>query len=190
MVEQISAIQSWAKWDLVELAIVGNEALHDGYCTAEQLAGLIGHVKDVLRGAGCTVPVTTSDTLDQFLNPVIAAAICAAVDVAAINAHAYFNADTLPSLAGPFVKGQLDILEGICGKKAYVLETGYPSQGIQNGKASCSKASQAAAIKSILETCADEVVFFSYENDLWKEPGQCECETSWGSIDIFEGMGY
>ncbi len=188
--QQISAITSWAQWDLVELAIVGNEAGHNEYCTASQLASLISHVKGVLRSQGCQATVTTSDTLDVYLRPDFASAICAVVDVAAINAHAYFNAGTPPQSAGVFVQGQLSILEGICSKKAYVLETGYPSSGAQNGLAICSKQDQEVAIKSIIEVVGSQVVFFSFENDLWKEAGQCQCEQSWGCIDVFEGIGY
>ncbi len=87
-----------------------------------------------------------------------------------------------------FVKGQLAILEasGICGNKdAINLECGWPSAGSCNGVACPGQSQQAAAIASIKEVIGYKVVFFSFTNDYWKDPGSCGCEQSWGCGDNF-----
>ncbi|KAL8388383.1 hypothetical protein RB599_003209 [Gaeumannomyces hyphopodioides] len=124
--DQIAAIEKWGMWDLVEMAVVGNEALFNGFCTPDQLVTLI------TKGQG------------------VAEKVCGAVDVVGANIHAYFNGNVQPSEAGTFVQSQLQIVESLCGgKTGYVMESGWPSAGncIQN---SCpGKDAQATAIKSI-----------------------------------------
>ena len=183
--QQIQDIKDWAQWDLVTLALVGNEAGHNNYCTPGQLKSLILQVKDVLHSGGCNVPVTTADTVDVWQRPDFSAEICPVVDVVAINSHAYFDAGVSSDRAGEFVKGQLQIVKEICGKDGYVVETGWPSAGKVNGLAVPSKEDQSKAIASLYECLGNDAVYFSYEDDHWKEPGECGCEQSWGICDLF-----
>ncbi|EPE09424.1 glycoside hydrolase family 17 protein [Ophiostoma piceae UAMH 11346] len=182
---QISAIKAWAKWDLVELVVVGNEAGFQKFCTPSELSGLITEVKEIIKTDGYTVPVTTTDTVDTWENTDFSSALCAVVDVVACNAHAYFNAETAPADAGKFVAGQLEIVKNICGKDGYVLETGWPSSCVANGVATCSEDDQATAISSLKSELGGSVVFFSYSNDDWKDNGSCECEQHWGCGQLF-----
>ena len=182
---QISAIKAWAKWDLVELVVVGNEAGFQKFCTPSELSGLITEVKEIIKTDGYTVPVTTTDTVATWEDSEFSTALCAVVDVVACNAHAYFNAETTPSNAGKFVAGQLDIVKNICGKDGYVLETGWPSSCVANGVATCSEDDQATAISSLKAELGGSVVFFSYSNDDWKDNGSCECEQHWGCGQLF-----
>jgi exo-beta-1,3-glucanase (GH17 family) len=183
---QISAIKAWGQWDLVEMAVVGNEALFNGFCTADQLVSLIGQVRTVLRSAGCNAPVTTTDTVNGWQGNGVAEKVCGAVDVVGANIHAYFNGAVQPSDAGDFVKGQLSIVEKLCnGKKGYVFETGWPSAGKCIGSSCPGKEQQATAIKSIQSTIGGECVFFSWTDDDWKQPGECNCERSWGCGSLF-----
>jgi len=184
---QIAAIKEWAQWDLVKLVVVGNEALFNNYCSVDQLKELIYRCKSEFGGAGYTGPFTTTDVVSAWVTHDVSP-ICDAIDVVACNAHAYFNANTLPSQAGPFVAGQLDIVVKKCGgnKPGYVMETGWPTAGVCNGVACAGVSEQAEAIKSIKETIGDNAVFFSATDDAWKAPGSCNCEQHWGCGQLFQ----
>ncbi|KAK2611122.1 hypothetical protein N8I77_004498 [Diaporthe amygdali] len=185
---QISALKEWGQWDLVELMAVGNEALYNGYCTAQQLVDLINHVKSEIPDY--TGPYTTTDIVGAWEQEDVQSLVCDAIDVVAANVHSYFNADVLPVDAGDFVKGQIEIVEKACGgKPGYVLECGYPTQGNTNGVNVPSVANQQIAIASIKETLGDKVVFFSMFDDNWKDDGACGCEKHWGVGTLFGALG-
>ena len=186
---QIASIKNWGRFDLVEMAVVGNEAGHNDFCTPYELKALIVQVKTILVSAGCNAPVTTTDTTAVWERADFSSVICGVVDVVAVNAHAYFNADVRPSQAGPFVKGQLDIVKGICGKDGYVMETGWPNGGEVNGLAVPGQSQQYEAIKSIQETMGGSVAFFSWRDDPWKKGwSPCNCEDKWGCSTVFKQL--
>ncbi|VBB72704.1 Putative Glycoside Hydrolase Family 17 [Podospora comata] len=183
--QQISALKEWKKWHLVDLCVVGNEALFNGYCSVQQLADLIVHTKKELGSAGYTGPYTTTDVLSAFeagdMSPV-----CNVIDVVSANVHAYFNYQTTPGQAGKFVRSQLDAVSKICGgKPSYCMETGWPTSGVCNGAACAGVPQQKEAIASIEQEIGQSVVFFSFRDDPWKKPGACNCERSWGSDKAF-----
>ncbi|KAJ4008207.1 hypothetical protein NW752_010087 [Fusarium irregulare] len=182
--EQVDALAEWAQWDQVKLFTVGNEAIMNNFCSPKELADLITVVKE--KCSGYNGPYTIAETLNIWQREDVKGAICGVVDVTGANIHPYFNAEVTPSSAGEFVQGQLDLLSGICkGNDVINLECGWPSAGECNGSACPGKKEQAEAIKSIRKTCGEKTVFFSYEDDLWKEPGDCNCERSWGCKSSF-----
>jgi exo-beta-1,3-glucanase (GH17 family) len=185
--DQIAALKQWAQWDLVELVVVGNEALFNGFCTVSQLTDLILHVKSELASVGYSGQFTTTDVVSAWIGNDVSS-ICSVIDVVGTNAHAYFNAGTSPEQAGEFVAGQLKIVEEICGKSGYVLESGWPKQGKCFGSACPGETEQATAITSIMDVIGSKTIFFSYHDDHWKKPGDCGCEQSWGCGNLF-GIG-
>lgn len=183
---QVTDIVSWAQWDLVELVVVGNEAVFNGYCTASALAGFISSVKGSLSGSGYTGPVTTTEPIETWLTS--GSAFCSVVDVVAANLYAFFNAQTVAEQAGTFIQAEITELDAICsGKDVYVMETGWPHSGDCNGAACPSSENQATALNSIKSVVGAQVVFFSYEDDAWKAPGQFNVEQYWGCADVFSG---
>lgn len=185
---QISALKEWGQWDLVDLMAVGNEALYNGYCTAQELVNLIQHVRSELTDY--TGPYTTTDIVSAWEQEDVRSIVCDAVDVVAANVHSYFSADVLPIDAGKFVKSQIENVEKACGgKPGYVLECGYPTAGNANGVNIPSPLNQKIAITSIKETMGDKVVFFSVKDDQWKADGACNCEKHWGAGDLFGIVG-
>ncbi|KAI0383882.1 glycoside hydrolase family 17 protein [Hypomontagnella monticulosa] len=178
--EQISAIKSWAKWDMVDLISVGNEAVFHGYCQPSELAALITKCKGEF--SGYTGKYTTAETVNIWQQSDFSSAICGVVDVAGANAHAFFNTETDASQAGQFVKGQLDIVDRICqNAPGIILETGWPSAGQAMGLAIPGVSQQAEAIKSIVKECGDKAVMFSLTSDQWKDPDTpCKCEQHFG----------
>jgi exo-beta-1,3-glucanase (GH17 family) len=185
--EQIDAIAEWAQWDMVKLFVIGNEVLHKGFCTAQELKTLIKSVKSSC--SGYNGPYTTAETLESWLDPSTSGALCSEIDFTGANVHPFFNNAILPSMAGTFVKGQLAILDKLCpGKEAVNLECGWPNNGDCNGQACAGKSEQAEALKSIREECGDRTVFFSFGNDAWKEPGEFNCEQFWDAGSYFDSL--
>lgn len=185
--EQVDKIAEWAQWDLVDLFVVGNEAIMNNFCSGSQLRELIKVVKT--KCSTYTGPYTITETLNIWQRKDVSSSICDVVDYTGANIHPYFNSEVEPSSAGDFVQGQLDLLDEICpGKKAFNLECGWPTDGVCNGSACPGSSEQVEAIKSIREKCGGRTVFFSFENDMWKEPGDCLCEQSWGSKTCFSSL--
>ena len=181
---QISALKAWSQWDLVDLAVVANEALFNHYCTVDELTNLIQHTKTELASVGYNGPFTTTDVVSAWTDNDVSS-ICAVIDVVATNAHAYFNTATLPGDAGKFVAGQLAIVEKVCNKPGYIMETGWPKAGNCNGVACAGEAEQRSALESIHNELGNKVVFFSFTDDPWKKPGDCNCEQHWGCGTVF-----
>ena len=182
--EQIAALKAWKQWDLVDLCVVANEALFNGFCTVSELTNLITHTKSELGSVGYNGPFTTTDVVAAWTENDVSS-ICSVIDVVATNAHAYFNSQTNPTDAGKFVAGQLAIVEKVCGKPGYVMETGWPKAGICNGVACAGEEQQRSAIESIQNELGNKVVFFSFTDDPWKKPGSCNCEQHWGCASVW-----
>ncbi|KAI5466620.1 glycoside hydrolase superfamily [Mariannaea sp. PMI_226] len=181
---QVDAIAAWADSDLVKLIVVGNEAVLNGYCSPSELSELITTVKS--KCSSYNGPYTTSETLNVWQQPDVASAICPVIDITGANIHAFFNSAVSAPDAGEFVAGQLEILKGICsGNNVIALESGWPTGGDCNGKACPGKPQQAAAIRSIRQSCGSKTIFFSAFSDKWKNPGEFNCEQTWGSGDLF-----
>jgi exo-beta-1,3-glucanase (GH17 family) len=187
--EQISTLTEWGQgqWDLVEMVVFGNEALFNEYTSPSALVDGISDCKSKFRAAGYNGPVTTTDTVSEIQQN--AEAICGVVDVIAANIHPFFNGQTIASNAGDFVSSQLGDLASSCNnqKDAYNLETGWPSQGDAFGLAIPGLNDQKTAISSIISSAGSKSVMFSFENDLWKAPGNLDVEQYWGCADLFSG---
>lgn len=184
---QVSAIVSWAagNWAAVEMIVVGNEAVFNGYASMSDLAAFISSAKSAFKAAGYSGPVTTTEPINILQEN--AGSLCGVIDVVAANIHPFFNAGVSAFEAGKFVADQLKELEKVCPKlKSYNLETGWPHSGDANGKAVPGKEEQALAIKSIMKHAGGNSVFFSFVDDLWKQPGQLGVEQSWGCSQLFQ----
>ena len=184
--EQLADLKKWKLFgSLVRAVVVGNEAVFNGFCSAADLAGYISRVRAELRAAqSYTGPVTTTETLNilQANGPTL----CAAMDFVGVNVQPYFDGGVTADQAGTFLASQLKLAEGVCnGKKGYVLEAGWPSGGMPNGKAVASPENQSKAINSYKTAVPGRISFFSYQNDGWKEPGNLGIETHFGCSDAF-----
>lgn len=183
---QVTDIIAWGQWQIVELIVIGNEALFNQFCDAGALAGFIADSKAQFQAAGYGGPCTTTETLNIWQQS--GSALCGVIDVVGANVHPFFNAEVSPDQAGPFTAGQIEILAKICpGKEVYNLESGWPHSGQANGKATPGVEAQSTALKSIMENVGAKTVFFSFEDDLWKNPGQFGVEQSWGCNKVFSG---
>jgi exo-beta-1,3-glucanase (GH17 family) len=181
---QIDELAHFTRWEIVDLVVVGNEAVFSGFVGAQDLANFIAGAKQTFAGCGYTGPVTTTEPLHTLQEN--AAVLCPVIDVVGCNIHPFFNADVSASTAGEFVAGQLALVDKLCpGKEGINLETGWPSAGRCNGNACPGHQEQATAVAGIKAAVGGKSVMFSYINDEWKEPGPYECERSWGIAGLF-----
>lgn len=183
---QVDAITAWAKWELVELIVIGNEAVFNGYASAGDLASFISSAQTEFGNAGYTGPCTTTEPLDIWQANV--EVLCHVVTVVGCNVHPFFNADVDADHAGSFISGQLEIIDTICsGITGIILETGWPSAGTGcNGLACPGVSQQATAVAGIKDAVGGRAAMFSYTNDLWKAAGDFGCEQSWGLIQLYQ----
>jgi exo-beta-1,3-glucanase (GH17 family) len=159
--QQVTDIVNWGKWSLVQLIVIGNEAIFNGRCTVSQLHDFILSCKSTFASAGYTGPCTTTEPLNILEQ--YGSALCDAIDVIGCNIYAFFNPDVSSSDAGKFVKAQYEIVKAICpGKEAYALETGWPNAGNCNGKACPGHSQQKEAIAGTIAAIGDHAVLFSY----------------------------
>jgi exo-beta-1,3-glucanase (GH17 family) len=159
--QQVTDIITWNKWHLVELIVIGNEAIFNGHCSAQDLHAFIVSSKGKFKSAGYSGPCTTTETLNilqQYGN-----ILCDAIDVIGCNVYAFFNSGIDAAGAGKFVGDQYELVKGICpGKEAYILETGWPSAGTCNGAACPGINEQKKAIAGTIAAVGKHAVLFSY----------------------------
>lgn len=185
--EQVAELADWGRdnWDLVELVVVGNEALYNDYLSADALAQLIHATRDTLAQAGYSGPVTTTEpmsTMERY-----GATLCPAIDIVTANIHPFFDGRVTAAQAGDFVAEQLARLSRFCNdeKEAFSLETGWPSHGKANGQAVPGVVEQRVAIKGIMRAAGARTVIASFEDDVWREPGDLGVEQYWGVGGLF-----
>lgn len=185
--EQLQTILENAPKESIAMVIVGNEFLFNNYGTAEELASYIDHVREQFAGAGfpSDIAITTTEPVDVWENK--GAPLCSHIDVFAVQIHPYFTAKVSASEAGDFAVEQLALAAAVCPEAAakgqYITEIGWPHAGDVNGDAVAGKSEQKAAMKSILKKVGKEACIFSFQDDLWKEPGALNVEQAFGCAD-------
>ncbi|KAL9109128.1 MAG: hypothetical protein Q9227_006219 [Pyrenula ochraceoflavens] len=186
---QIADVTNWAQWDLVPMIIVGNEAINEHHLPSiDMLVQTINSARESFRAAGYAGAVTTAETINVWQQN--ADKLCDAVDIAGANIHPFFDPHTEAKDAGPFVLSQLMTLHKVCpGKSIVNLETGWPSAGNGcQGKACPGVQEQKDAITSLrsLDPRVQSVLcYFSWVDELWKDPGLDSVEHHWGLKELF-----
>jgi exo-beta-1,3-glucanase (GH17 family) len=186
--QQLDDIKNHAPKDSVAMIIVGNEAMFNNYCTAEELGSYIDHVRDTLRGAGFPqdIAITTTETVAVWEQK--GAALCKHIDVFTAQVHPFFTNSVSPYEAGDFAKSQLELAAAVCPEAAargkYISEIGWPKAGEANGVAVPGYNEQKIAIKSIMDKVGKESCLFSYQDDKWKAPGAFGVEQYFGCSDV------
>ena len=182
---QIKDIVAWKQWDLVEVIVIGNEAIFNGYTDGPGLAAYITKNKAVIQGAGYTGQFTTTDTLGAFQGDGVASALCSCLDIVGVNIQVFFDGGRTASEAGEFFASQVSDAKKVCpGKEVYVLEAGWPSAGDSNGNAITGKIEQKIAIEGMKKAAPGHISFFTYKNDLWKATAD-HIEANFGCGDLF-----
>ncbi|KAK9238162.1 glycoside hydrolase superfamily [Lipomyces kononenkoae] len=188
--EQVNAILDWPRksWDVVDMVVVGNEAVFNGFVTAADLAAFLDQTRKSLRESGYGGPITTAETptvIEQHYG-----ILCPAIDVVGVNVQPFFDASVKPQDAGRFVRKQIANAEAACNFElpAVILEAGWPSAATEaNGLAVAGRQEQELAIRSIREAtdAKGNVVYFTFVDDEWKLPGAFGVEQRFGCVDLF-----
>ncbi|KAG7797913.1 hypothetical protein KL944_004734 [Ogataea haglerorum] len=187
--ELIKAVQdpsSGFDWNLFSFFSVGNEVINNGYATVGDLINKIKSVKSQLQSGGYTGKITTAEPPRTYQNnPDLCTS--STIDFVGVNAHAYFDQYITAADAGTFLTNQVQVTQQACpNMDVKVVETGYPSQGKQNGGNIPSPENQKTAIKKILEDFGSDVTILTTYNDFWKDPGPYGIEQYFGVINILE----
>ncbi|ODQ77105.1 glycoside hydrolase family 17 protein [Babjeviella inositovora NRRL Y-12698] len=184
----VSELISWVEssssgWALFDFITVGNEALYNNWVSGTDLINKIGSVKALLKAAGYTGKVTTSEPPQSWVDN---SDLCGAVDFLGLNAHPYFDAAIDASQSGEFILSQISTVQAVCPNlSVYLAETGYPTQGDTNGLQVPSKANQRIAIAGILGAVNGDATLLTTFNDMWKSPGPYNVEQYFGAIDQY-----
>ncbi|KIW00395.1 uncharacterized protein PV09_08104 [Verruconis gallopava] len=180
-------------WTMVDAISIGNEDVHRGEKTPQQIFAFVASARTLLHRAGYRGPVVHVDSQDAYLaNPELCGA--RAGDYLAANVHPFFNSQTSADQAGKFVKGQVDLLRH-CGAsqrrhrrdeiRVRVTETGWPKSGQANGAAVPGKRNQNVAVESIKRNVEGDVIMFSAYNNYWMtdDTSTFDTEHYWGLLD-------
>ncbi|KAK9363511.1 glycoside hydrolase superfamily [Lipomyces starkeyi] len=180
-ISTISSAAGTYGWDQVYTVAIGNELVNSGTYAAAEVVGFVNTGRSLLRAAGYEGPVVTVDT---FVAVIANPSLCAASDYAAVNCHAFFDGGVVAADSGPFVQTQIGRVSAVCpGQDVLITESGWPKQGQNNGVAVPSVPNQHAALASLLEYVADQLIEFTAFNDYWKSPGEFGVEQYWGILD-------
>jgi exo-beta-1,3-glucanase (GH17 family) len=178
---EIDALVAAAQDGLVDLAIVGSDALGRGDVTEGELLDYVAAVRDAL--AGTNVPVTTAEAWDVLLaHP----AVLAAGDVVAANVHPYREGIALDSAMGAFNDHYQDLLVAAPGKEIVIAETGWPSEGDAIGEAEPSVENAALYLASVRTWARSEgvrVFHASAFDEAWRATAEGAAGGHWGIAD-------
>ncbi|CRG91669.1 hypothetical protein PISL3812_08719 [Talaromyces islandicus] len=184
---QVSDIVTWGTangWKDIEFIVLDNEAVIDGYISAEDLAGFVTAAKSTIKAAGYDGKFTISEPLNEWQQ--YGSTFCEVVDFASSNIQAFFNGGVTAEQAGSFVAEEVAILRKICPQSdvVFVGESGWPTEGNTNGAAIPGVSEQKAAMDGIRKECGTFTAQFSFSSDKWKQPGAYGVEQFWGLADL------
>jgi glycoside/pentoside/hexuronide:cation symporter, GPH family len=185
--KEIKSLIALATAGKVDIAAIGNEVLHRGEISEEELLHYIKMVRDALPDS---IPVGYVDAYYQYLDR---PALVDACDVILTNCYPFWEgADN--SYALSYLNRMMELTKQVSnGKKVIVTETGWPSIG---GKVEAAEPSKLNAMKYFIgvqewaKTQNIELFYFSSFDESWKEKQEGEVGTSWGIWDKNEKLKY
>lgn len=125
---EITALISAARQGQVDLAVVGNESLLNGYLTADQLIGYLKRVKEALPG----IQVTTAEGYAQILaHP----GVVSAVDVVMVSYYPFWEGVDVRAAVAVLHQWHEQVKAIAGGRQVIVAETGWPDCGSAKGDA-------------------------------------------------------
>jgi glycoside/pentoside/hexuronide:cation symporter, GPH family len=184
--KEIQSLIKLAKSGLVDIAAIGNEVLHRGEISEEELIEYIIMVKEALP----TIEVGYVDAYYQFLDRPNLVAHC---DVLLANFYPFWegaNIDYAPSYLDTMMKVTQRIANG---KKIIISETGWPSTGQHVDEAIPSGVNAMkyfVATQQWAKNNSEELFYFSSFDESWKVVQEGTVGTAWGIWDKNEKPKY
>jgi GPH family glycoside/pentoside/hexuronide:cation symporter len=181
--KEIKSLIDMSKAGLVDIAAIGNEVLHRGEISEQELLEYIKRVREALPE---TISVGYVDAYYQFLDRPNLIDAC---DVILANCYPFWEgADSRYALS--YFNKMVELTQKVAkGKKVIVTETGWPSLG-ENVEASEPSISNAMKYFVSVQEWAKkhniEVFYFSSFDESWKVKQEGEVGAAWGIWDKSE----
>lgn len=185
--KEIQSLIKLAKAGLVDIAAVGNEVLHRGEISEQELIEYISRVRAVLPSS---IPVGYVDAYYQFLDR---PALVDACDVILANCYPFWEgADN--EFALNYLNRMMEVTRlSSNGKKVIITETGWPSKG-ENIEAAAPSHLNAMkyfiAVQDWAKNHEIELFYFSSFDESWKIKQEGEVGAGWGIWDKNENLKF
>jgi GPH family glycoside/pentoside/hexuronide:cation symporter len=178
--KEIQTLISLANAGLVNIAAVGNEVLHRGEISEQELLQYIKRVREALPES---IPVGYVDAYYQFLDKPALADAC---DVILTNCYPFWEgADNAFALS--YLNRMVELTQqGAKGKKVIISETGWPSAGKNVESAEPSEINAMKYFISVQKWAKEkniELFYFSSFDETWKVSQEGEVGAKWGIWD-------
>lgn len=166
----------------VQVACVGNETLYSGRLTPEALVADIAAVRSRLT---VDIPVTTSETLGLLLgNPLVRNAC----DILMPNTYPFWERVPVDDAMDTFRTSLENLRNSSPGKEIVVSETGWPTDGGNNGSAVTGEAQSRSFFDGVRQWSLDTqtvVLWFDAADEPWKSGtgGEGSVGAHWGLMD-------
>ncbi|KAK6005887.1 hypothetical protein QM012_007529 [Aureobasidium pullulans] len=167
-------------WSRFITISIGNEVVNSGELTPSAVGDRVSTARSVLSAAGYSGDIVAVDTLVAM---VAHPELCQYSDYIAVNSHPFFDGSVLPENSGEWLLKNMQEVSSVCGgKKTWITETGWPTQGSTNGVAVPSVQNQKSALSSMKSAVTSNIVWFTAFNDMWKKntAATFNAEQYWG----------
>ena len=181
--KEINSLIALANAGLVDIAAVGNEVLHRGEISEQELLHYIKRVKDAVPAS---IPVGYVDAYYQFLDR---PSLVEACDVILANCYPFWEgADNAYALS--YLNRMIELTKQVSnGKQVIITETGWPSKGEKVENAVPSETNAMKYFVSVQEWAKNqniELFYFSSFDESWKTKQEGEVGAGWGIWDSNE----
>lgn len=185
--KEIQSLINLAKAGLVNIAAVGNEVLHRGEISEQELVKYINRVRQALPAS---IPVGYVDAYYQFLDRPVLVDAC---DIILANCYPFWEgANNLYAIS--YIESMMELTQSVAkGKKIIVTETGWPTTGQKVEDAEPSMINAMKYFISVQEWAAGkniELFYFSSFDESWKVKEEGAVGARWGIWDKDEKLKY
>ncbi|QBN20578.1 MFS transporter [Flavobacterium nackdongense] len=185
--KEIQSLISLAKAGVVSVAAVGNEVLHRGEISEQEL---IGYIERVRAAIPASIPVGSVDAYYQFLDR---PALVDACDLILANCYPFWegaSADYALNYLSRMIGFTKEIAKG---KKVIITETGWPTVGETVEMAAPSQVNAMKYFISVQEWAKSQNIdlfYFSSFDESWKIKQEGEVGAGWGIWDKNENLKF
>ena len=185
--KEIQSLINLAKAGLVNIAAVGNEVLHRGEISEQELLQYINRVRQALPDS---IQVGYVDAYYQFLDRPALVDVC---DIILANCYPFWEgANNLYAIS--YIDNMIELTQNIAkGKKVIVTESGWPTTGQKVEAAEPSLLNAMKYFISVQKWAKSkniELFYFSSFDESWKEKEEGAVGARWGIWDKDENLKY